>query len=98
MLSALDEAAQRREIFESKQKLEQWIGAPVETFAYPFGGDGQFDDTSVRLAGDAGYRMSVTTQSGRPSRFTDAQRVPRRYVGDWDAETFERQLRGWLAP
>jgi peptidoglycan/xylan/chitin deacetylase (PgdA/CDA1 family) len=98
MLSSLDEAAQRSEIFESKRLLEHWTAGSVDTFAYPFGREGQFDETSVRLVREAGYGLSVTTVAGRPSRFTDAHRVPRRYVGDWDADVFERRLADWLAP
>jgi hypothetical protein len=30
------------------------------------------------------------------TRFTSAHRVPRRFVGDWDADVFEHRLREWI--
>jgi peptidoglycan/xylan/chitin deacetylase (PgdA/CDA1 family) len=95
-LSALDEPAQRTEIVDSRARLEALVGEPVTTFAYPFGTADAFDATSVRLAGEAGYQLSVTGVPERITRATPAQLVPRRFVGDWDAETFERKLRAWL--
>jgi peptidoglycan/xylan/chitin deacetylase (PgdA/CDA1 family) len=95
-LSSLDEAAQRREILESRPQLESMSGSPVRTFAYPFGVAEAFDDTSVRLAREAGYDLSVTGVPGRVTRFTAAHRVPRRFVGDWDTDVFERRFRAWI--
>jgi peptidoglycan/xylan/chitin deacetylase (PgdA/CDA1 family) len=95
-LSALDEAEQRSEIVESRARLEALIGEPVTTFAYPFGTADAFDRTSVQLAQDAGYEISVTGVPARITRFTRAQQVPRRFVGDWNTETFDRKLRTWL--
>ena len=96
VLSALDEAAQRTEIVDSRARLEALIGEPVTTFAYPFGTADAFDRTSVQLAHDAGYELAVTGVAARITRFTRAQQVPRRFVGDWDTETFDRKLRTWL--
>jgi peptidoglycan/xylan/chitin deacetylase (PgdA/CDA1 family) len=95
-LSALDRDAQRSEIVDSRPRLEAMSGAPVTTFAYPFGAAEAFDDTSVELAAAAGYELSVTGVAGRVTRFTPPHRVPRRFVGDWDAPTFEHRLRSWL--
>jgi peptidoglycan/xylan/chitin deacetylase (PgdA/CDA1 family) len=95
-LTALDDAAQRREIVDSRARLESWTGSPVTTFAYPFGVKESFDATSERCARDAGYELSVTGVPGRVTRFTAPHRVPRRYVGDWDGPTFEGRLREWI--
>jgi peptidoglycan/xylan/chitin deacetylase (PgdA/CDA1 family) len=95
-LTALDDATQRREIVDSRARLEAWTGAPVTTFAYPFGIKESFDATSERCARAAGYTLSVTGLPGRVTRFTAPHRVPRRYVGDWDAPTFERRLLEWI--
>jgi peptidoglycan/xylan/chitin deacetylase (PgdA/CDA1 family) len=95
-LTALDAATQRREIVDSRARLASWTGAPVTTFAYPFGVKESFDSTSERCARDAGYDLSVTGVPGRVTRFTAPHRVPRRYVGDWDSATFEQRLRDWI--
>jgi peptidoglycan/xylan/chitin deacetylase (PgdA/CDA1 family) len=96
-LTALDEGAQRREIEGSRRLLEEWTSAPVKSFAYPFGEREAFDDTSVRVAGETGFDVSVTALGEPMGRSVHAQRVPRRFVGDWDADRFESRLRGWLA-
>jgi peptidoglycan/xylan/chitin deacetylase (PgdA/CDA1 family) len=96
-LSALDAAAQRQELTDSKAQLEAWTGRTIRTFAYPFGVADAFTDTTVRAARDAGYGVSVTGVAGGVTRFTDPQRVPRRFVGDWDADVFERRFRAWIA-
>jgi peptidoglycan/xylan/chitin deacetylase (PgdA/CDA1 family) len=95
-LAALDAPAQRREIDTGKHDLEQWLGRTVPLFAYPFGAADAFDTTSVNAAAEAGFALSFTTVADRIGRFTHPHRVPRRYVGDWDADTFERRFRSWF--
>jgi peptidoglycan/xylan/chitin deacetylase (PgdA/CDA1 family) len=65
-LSRLDYEACRAEISGSRQALEQITGAPVQTFAYPFGRYGPAALAAVR---DAGLLAAVTTGSGRWDRF-----------------------------
>jgi peptidoglycan/xylan/chitin deacetylase (PgdA/CDA1 family) len=65
-LSTLDYAACRREIEQSRTALEEIGGAPVETFAYPFGRYGPEALAAVR---DAGFLAAVTTGSGSWDRF-----------------------------
>jgi peptidoglycan/xylan/chitin deacetylase (PgdA/CDA1 family) len=96
-LTALDEAAQRSEIEGSRDLLEEWTGTAVKSFAYPFGEPEAFDATSVRVAGQCGFDVSVTALGEPMARSVNAQRVPRRFVGDWDADRFEARLQGWLA-
>jgi peptidoglycan/xylan/chitin deacetylase (PgdA/CDA1 family) len=51
----------RREVRDSKVRLEDLLGAPVTCFAYPFGGV----DVRVRAAvGEAGYLSAVSTEEG----------------------------------
>ncbi|MCU1428506.1 MAG: Polysaccharide deacetylase [Actinomycetia bacterium] len=96
MMSMIDEATQRAEAVESRARLEAWTGRAVPTFAYPYGAADAFDATSVRVARETGYEIAVTGVAQRVTRFTNPYRVPRRFVGDWDAETFERRFRGWI--
>jgi peptidoglycan/xylan/chitin deacetylase (PgdA/CDA1 family) len=65
-LSTLDYAGCRREIDQSRTALEEIGGAPVETFAYPFGRYGPEALAAVR---DAGFLAAVTTGSGSWDRF-----------------------------
>jgi peptidoglycan/xylan/chitin deacetylase (PgdA/CDA1 family) len=56
-----DENALRREIFDSRAKLEAVIGKPVTTFAYPFG---HYTGHIVDLVKQAGYRSARSTFAG----------------------------------
>ena len=65
-LSTLDYAACLEEIELSRTALEEIGGAPVETFAYPFGRYGPEALAAVR---DAGFLAALTTGSGSWDRF-----------------------------
>jgi GT2 family glycosyltransferase/peptidoglycan/xylan/chitin deacetylase (PgdA/CDA1 family) len=60
-LPTLPDDELRRQVTDSKRKLEDLIGAPVEWFAYPYGEV----DRRVRAAvAEAGYKAAVTTRPG----------------------------------
>lgn len=52
---------QTAEINISKQALEQHLGIPMTTFAYPYGAN---NTTSVDIVRNAGFATAVTTQAG----------------------------------
>jgi peptidoglycan/xylan/chitin deacetylase (PgdA/CDA1 family) len=56
-LSALDEASQKFQIFESKKTLEEKLGKPITSFAYPYG---KFNQVSINLIRQAGYSNATT--------------------------------------
>ena len=60
-LPELDAEGKRREIRDSKTRLEDMIGGSVTTFAYPYG---IFDEDARRAVEDAGYRLACSTRSG----------------------------------
>ena len=60
-LPDLDEAALARELTDSKAALEDAIGAPVSSFAYPYGlWDARCEDAVRR----SGYTAACTTRTG----------------------------------
>jgi len=65
-LSKLDYEACRSEIEGSCRALERIIGAPVQTFAYPFG---YYGPAAVEAVRDLGLLAAVTTGSGSWDRF-----------------------------
>jgi peptidoglycan/xylan/chitin deacetylase (PgdA/CDA1 family) len=65
-LSTLDYEACQHEIVGSKVALEDITGAPVQTFAYPFG---RYGSPALAAVRDAGMLAAVTTGSGRWDRF-----------------------------
>jgi peptidoglycan/xylan/chitin deacetylase (PgdA/CDA1 family) len=56
------EEALRQQIFDAKKILEEKLGRPVNTFAYP---EGRFNAHIRQLVIDAGYRVAVATGPGR---------------------------------
>jgi peptidoglycan/xylan/chitin deacetylase (PgdA/CDA1 family) len=57
-LTDLDDAALRREMVDSKLRLEQIIGKPVEHFSCP---GGRYDSRVAKIARAAGYRTVATS-------------------------------------
>lgn len=60
-LPSLDEQAARREMADSKARLEDLLGARVVHFAYPYGAFGSRD---AWLAADCGYELACSTRPG----------------------------------
>ncbi len=61
----------RREIADSKCELEDLVGAPVTSFAYPHGGISDYDEEAVLSVEEAGYETAVTTRFGRYNSFSN---------------------------
>ncbi|MFC5970128.1 polysaccharide deacetylase family protein [Halomarina salina] len=65
VLSRLSVAAQRREIRDSFDRLEEVVGPlDVRPFAYPYGGPETFTDATEELLADADCDVAFTTVSG----------------------------------
>jgi peptidoglycan/xylan/chitin deacetylase (PgdA/CDA1 family) len=80
ILAREDASAVAAELGESKQRLETGLGVEVTSFAYPNGAADDFDDTSVRLARQAGYHHAVSTVPGLNTAGTDPLRLRRLVV------------------
>lgn len=79
---SFDEA--RRQIRGSKARIEQELGAPVTTFAYPNGRAVDFDETTRRILEEEGFSCAVTTVAGANDERTDPFALRR--VGMWDED------------
>jgi peptidoglycan/xylan/chitin deacetylase (PgdA/CDA1 family) len=82
------------EIRGSKEDLEDLIGKPVTSFAYP---TGLLDDRVVEAVRAAGFTSAITTRAGWWRPRTEALRVPRSFVQDFSEVTFRAALRGGLS-
>jgi peptidoglycan/xylan/chitin deacetylase (PgdA/CDA1 family) len=60
VLSRLPAEGQYRELAESRHILEQQLGCDVHSCAYPVGGRGAFDETTIRAVERAGYRVAFS--------------------------------------
>jgi peptidoglycan/xylan/chitin deacetylase (PgdA/CDA1 family) len=73
-LTELDDQHAATEICQSREELEQMLGAPVRHFCYPYG---LFNNKHAEMAQMAGYESATTTQRGRANKFDDAFRLRR---------------------
>jgi peptidoglycan/xylan/chitin deacetylase (PgdA/CDA1 family) len=80
------------EITTNKSALEDIVGAPVTSFAYPYG---THSDETVALARRAGFGIACTTDPTPVAREGSPLRVPRVAVLDWGGEELSRALDRW---
>ncbi|MFN0085101.1 MAG: polysaccharide deacetylase family protein [Blastocatellia bacterium] len=74
ILTNINDEQLRRELHESRLRLEEVLGRRVEQFCYP---NGDNDDRVQREVARAGYRIAVTTVSGLNKRGDDPLRLHR---------------------
>ena len=96
VLSARPMAAQREEIEDSKVRLEEIVGGPVRSFAYPYGGRSDYTAETRALVQQAGFECACTVSANVVGRAADPFRLPRLHVQDWDGEKFSQLLSRWL--
>lgn len=73
----------RYEIAACRQMLEEKLGHPVRTFAYPIGQRQHIDASVVQAVRDAGYSWALTTTYGHNTPLTNPYRL-RRIEADVD--------------
>jgi peptidoglycan/xylan/chitin deacetylase (PgdA/CDA1 family)/glycosyltransferase involved in cell wall biosynthesis len=73
-LSKLSPELQAHEICANKNRLEQLLGEPLLSFAYPYG---DLNDDAKAQASAAGYRYAVATNSGPRAMHQDPLQIRR---------------------
>lgn len=96
LLSARAPERQREEIGRDRTRLTEVLGHEPQAFAYPYGGLSDFTDASANAVREAGYRVACTTVDRPVKPWSDAYRLPRFFVRDWDAETLAARIDAWL--
>ena len=91
-LAALTTEDRRREILDGKAALERWLGRPVSTFAYPYGGTEDVDAATVAEARRVGFAAAFTSVAGRVRTGAVRHAFPRVFVEDLDGDAFARLL------
>ncbi|MBK9148631.1 MAG: polysaccharide deacetylase family protein [Flavobacteriales bacterium] len=92
-LAAQSPEEQRREIIGSKRLLEEMLGGTVERFAYPFGTLDDFNEESIRVCKEAGFRHAAANRPGLVHKASPSFAFPRVLVRDWTAEEMADHLR-----
>lgn len=96
LLASISLASQKAEIQGGKAALEDVLGYPVDSFAYPFGEHGDYSQETVKLVREAGFKCACSNFPGLVNSLRDPYQLPRFVVRDWDGETFTRQLEAWF--
>lgn len=81
------------EVRGSKEDLEDLLGTPVTSFAYPAG---LYDDRVVAAVAAAGFASAVTSSPGWWRPPAAPLRIPRSFVEDFSEATFCAAMRGGL--
>jgi peptidoglycan/xylan/chitin deacetylase (PgdA/CDA1 family) len=78
VLSRVEPEQLAHELAASKRRIEEAIGKPVDTFAYPVGGEDAYNDRVLAGVRSAGYRLAVSYQTGvaKPCRW-NSYAIPR---------------------
>jgi peptidoglycan/xylan/chitin deacetylase (PgdA/CDA1 family) len=95
-LSAIANEAQRQEIEGSKIALEEMIGHPVKSFAYPYGGSEDYTTETRTAVQKAGFTCACSTISDVVREGNDLFQLPRFQVGDWDGDEFSKRVVNWF--
>lgn len=64
VLAALDDEMQKEEMLTSKSLLEERVGLPVRSIAFPVGGTQHFNEDTTRLAQECGYDLAFSFGTG----------------------------------
>ena len=93
-LPKLSHEQQRQEIFGSRSRCQELLGAAPCSFSYPYG---EVDASSRELVAQAGFERAVESRLDVLWQTDDPLRMPRAAVADCDGAQFERRLQsGWL--
>ena len=80
----------RREVVESKKIIDKHLDQNTVFFAYPYG---SFDQLTVQLSQQAGYKLGLGIQNGGNPFFADPQTLKRNQILKEDFEYFKKRLK-----
>ena len=86
ILSRVDGERAKRELVESKARIEDELKSAVTGFAYPNGTRADYTPETKELLRDAGYAYAVTTIAGTNDRTTDPYELRR--ATPWEEDIF----------
>ena len=87
---------QQAEIQGSMTRLEEILGRPVTSFAYPYGLRSDYSAETIATVKQSGFTCASSSYEENVWQGSDRFQLPRRIVFDWDGEQFARKLRQWL--
>jgi peptidoglycan/xylan/chitin deacetylase (PgdA/CDA1 family) len=95
-LSNLDSETQRKEIRGSKEALENALKRKIISFAYPFGDNKSFNQTSINIVKESGFEYACSNIHERVKESSDIYALPRYVVRNWNTEEFKENLNNFI--
>lgn len=95
VLSRLNSADQKDEVQQSKTSLEEILGRPVTSFAYPYGTRSDYTEETAAIVREVGYDHACSNFEGLIHQGTDPWQLPRFLVRNWNGEELASRLREW---
>lgn len=92
-LSCHSKEIQREEISNSKNFLQDNGSRPISTVAYPYG---SYNTDTMMVVKDLKFSAGFTTDEQAVFNSSDASRLGRFQVNNWNGEEFEKQLYKWF--
>jgi len=80
----------KEELHGSKKIIDQKLGQETHFIAYPFG---YYDQQSIKIAREAGYKMAVSVKRGGNPFFTNPLSLRRDQILERDMDTFVSRLK-----
>lgn len=94
ILTRIDDDSARRELADSKARLESLLDAPVDLFAYPNGApDRDYTLRHVAAARELGFKAAASVSWGAAGPGCDFYQIPR--IWPWDRSPGRFTLRLW---
>lgn len=95
-LAQLTTFQQKKEIEQSKTKLESLLNKPVTQFSYPYGMPADYSMETTHLVQQAGFHCACTNIIDVVRAQSNPFQLPRFWVSDWEADQFMRRIEFWL--
>ena len=96
VLSAITLETQEEEILRSRIELQEIVGQPIMSFAYPYGTLEDYTSETVDLVRSMDFQCACSNFRGVVQPRTEIFELPRIVVRDWDGDEFERRVRKWF--
>jgi peptidoglycan/xylan/chitin deacetylase (PgdA/CDA1 family) len=86
---------QQFEILKSKEFLEDLLKIQISHFSYPFGTKSDFDQTTLKIVNDIGFKVTAANFPYIVNRNSHPHAFPRFLVRDWSLDEFSKQLKSF---
>ena len=92
VLAKLTAAQQHDEIYQGKARLEEILGRPVNSFAYPHGLKSDYTPATVAIVRESGFACACAAFPGIVRSGADVHQLPRLLVRDDDGDRLAELL------